>query len=139
MGTVKVAAIQASPVFLDRAATIEKTAELLAKAAAEGARLTPEVRSNRTLFAARYVPPDGRHARDLAGGFRGVSFGQCASDFSTLRKRRESSTMILRHISKFSLSTGMKSHDAMPSVCTSVSQVTVAERGPRSMIAISPK
>src|SRR5439155_7208700 len=39
MGTVKVAAIQASPVFLDRAATIEKTAELLAKAAAEGARL----------------------------------------------------------------------------------------------------
>ena len=63
MGTVKVAAIQASPVFLDRAATIEKTAELLAKAAAEGARLTPEVRSNRTLFAARYVPPDGRHAR----------------------------------------------------------------------------
>jgi nitrilase len=39
MGTVKVAAIQATPVFLDRAATIDKTAELLAKAAAEGASL----------------------------------------------------------------------------------------------------
>src|SRR5258706_11279016 len=39
MGTVKVAAIQASPVFLDRAATIDKTAELLAKASADGASL----------------------------------------------------------------------------------------------------
>ena len=39
MGTVRVAAIQASPVFLDRAATIDKTAELLAKAAVEGAQL----------------------------------------------------------------------------------------------------
>jgi len=39
MGTVKVAAIQASPLFLDRSATIDKTAELLAKAAAEGAKL----------------------------------------------------------------------------------------------------
>jgi len=39
MGSVKVAAIQASPVLFDRAATIEKTADLLAKASAEGARL----------------------------------------------------------------------------------------------------
>src|ERR1044072_9870617 len=39
MGTLQVAAIQAAPVFLDRDATIEKTAELLAKASTEGAQL----------------------------------------------------------------------------------------------------
>ncbi|MGE3285442.1 MAG: carbon-nitrogen hydrolase family protein [Pseudonocardia sp.] len=35
--SVRVAAVQATPVFLDRAATIERVAELTAKAAAEGA------------------------------------------------------------------------------------------------------
>jgi hypothetical protein len=48
MGTVKVAAIQASPIFLDRAATIDKTAELLAKTAAEAS--SPGIR---TGFGAR--------------------------------------------------------------------------------------
>jgi nitrilase len=39
MTTVKVAAVQATPVFLDRAATIDRTTDLLAKAAADGAQL----------------------------------------------------------------------------------------------------
>ncbi|MGD9526322.1 MAG: nitrilase-related carbon-nitrogen hydrolase, partial [Pseudonocardia sp.] len=37
--TVRVAAVQATPVFLDRTATIERVAELTAKAAAEGAAI----------------------------------------------------------------------------------------------------
>lgn len=41
----RVAAVQSTPVFLDRDATVEKTCELIAKAAAQGARLIafPEV------------------------------------------------------------------------------------------------
>src|SRR3954470_4494176 len=39
LGTVRVAAIQATPVILDAAATVDKAARLIGEAAAEGARL----------------------------------------------------------------------------------------------------
>ncbi|MFO1534024.1 MAG: nitrilase-related carbon-nitrogen hydrolase, partial [Thermoplasmatota archaeon] len=39
LGTVRVAAVQATPVILDAAATVEKAAGLIADAAQAGARL----------------------------------------------------------------------------------------------------
>jgi nitrilase len=59
--TVRVAAIQATPVVLDAEATVEKACELLGRAAGEGARLAvlPET------FVAVY--PSNAWARDAAG------------------------------------------------------------------------
>jgi nitrilase len=58
---VKVACVQAEPVVLDRAATIEKLAELTAEAKSRGARLV--------VFPETFVPayPSSRWARALAG------------------------------------------------------------------------
>ncbi len=58
---VKVACVQAEPVILDRAATIEKLAELAAEAAGAGAQLL--------VFPETFVPayPTSRWARALAG------------------------------------------------------------------------
>jgi nitrilase len=61
MGPVKVAAVQAAPVLLDRDATIVKVVAFAEKAAAEGARLV--------AFPEAFVPgyPDWvRRARDGA-------------------------------------------------------------------------
>ena len=59
---VRVACVQAEPVILDRAATIEKLAGLAAEAAAGGARLV--------LFPEAFIPvyPSQRWARFLAAG-----------------------------------------------------------------------
>ena len=48
MELVTVAAVQATPAFLDREATIDKARELIAKAAAEGAGLIVFPRGLRT-------------------------------------------------------------------------------------------
>ena len=39
LGIVRVAAVQATPVVLDAEATVDKTVDLIGKAAAEGAKL----------------------------------------------------------------------------------------------------
>lgn len=73
--TVKVACVQAEPVVLDRAATIDKLEGLVAEAAAEGARLA--------LFPETFVPvyPSNRWARFLAGGGDGkTTFGRLARE-----------------------------------------------------------
>jgi nitrilase len=59
---VRVACVQAEPVVLDRAATIEKIAGLAAEVAAGGARLA--------LFPEAFIPvyPSNRWVRFLAGG-----------------------------------------------------------------------
>src|ERR671929_1546676 len=58
---VKVACVQAEPVILDRAATIEKLASLAAEAASQGARLL--------VFPEAFIPayPSSVWARALAG------------------------------------------------------------------------
>jgi nitrilase len=58
----RVACVQAEPIVLDRAATIEKLADLVAEAAVGGARLA--------LFPEAFIPvyPSNRWVRYLAGG-----------------------------------------------------------------------
>lgn len=73
--TVKVACVQAEPVVLDRAATIDKLEGLVAEAAGEGARLA--------LFPETFIPvyPSSRWARFLAGGGDAkTTFGRLARE-----------------------------------------------------------
>ncbi len=73
--SVKVACVQAEPVVLDKAATIDKLEELVAKAAGEGARLA--------LFPETFIPvyPSSRWVRFLAGGGDGkTTFGRLARE-----------------------------------------------------------
>jgi len=72
---VKVACVQAEPVVLDKAATIEKLEGLVAEAAGEGAKLA--------LFPETFIPlyPSNRWARFLAGGGDGkTTFGRLARE-----------------------------------------------------------
>ena len=59
--TVKVACVQAEPVVLDKAATIDKLEGLVAEAAGEGAKLV--------VFHETFIPvyPSSRWARHFAG------------------------------------------------------------------------
>ena len=72
---VTVACVQAEPVVLDRAATLDKLERLVAEAAAKGARLT--------LFPETFIPvyPTNRWVRFLAGGGDAKStFGRLARE-----------------------------------------------------------
>ena len=72
---VKVACVQAEPVVLDRAATIDKLEGLVAEAAGEGAKLA--------LFPETFIPvyPSSRWVRFLAGGGDGkTTFGRLARE-----------------------------------------------------------
>jgi len=72
---VKVACVQAEPVVLDRAATIDKLEGLVAQAAGEGAKLA--------LFPETFIPvyPSSRWVRFLAGGGDGkTTFGRLARE-----------------------------------------------------------
>jgi nitrilase len=72
---VKVACVQAEPVVLDKAATIDKLEGLVAEAAGEGAKLA--------LFPETFIPvyPSNRWARFLAGGGDGkTTFGRLARE-----------------------------------------------------------
>jgi nitrilase len=72
---VKVACVQAEPVVLDTAATIDKLEGLVAEAAGEGAKLA--------LFPETFIPvyPTNRWARFLAGGGDGkTTFGRLARE-----------------------------------------------------------
>jgi nitrilase len=72
---VKVACVQAEPVVLDKAATIDKLEGLVAEAAGEGARLA--------LFPETFLPvdPSSRWVRFLAGGGDGkTTFGRLARE-----------------------------------------------------------
>jgi nitrilase len=72
---VKVACVQAEPVVLDKAATIDKLEGLVAEAAGEGARLA--------LFPETFIPvyPSSRWVRFLAGGGDGkTTFGRLARE-----------------------------------------------------------
>jgi nitrilase len=72
---VKVACVQAEPVVLDRAATIDKLEALVSEAAGEGAKLA--------LFPETFIPvyPSSRWARFLAGGGDGkTTFGRLARE-----------------------------------------------------------
>ena len=81
--TVRVAAIQATPVVLDAEATVEKACELLGEAAADGARLA--------VLPETFVPlyPSNAWAHD-AGSFerlgRALASG-CGRTRSTSRAR----------------------------------------------------
>jgi nitrilase len=73
--TVKVACVQAEPVVLDKAATIDKLESLVAEAAGEGAKLA--------LFPETFIPvyPSSRWVRFLAGGGDGkTTFGRLARE-----------------------------------------------------------
>jgi nitrilase len=72
---VKVACVQAEPVVLDKAATIDKLEGLVAEAAGEGARLA--------LFPETFIPvyPSSRWVRFLAGGGDAkTTFGRLARE-----------------------------------------------------------
>ncbi|MEP6977424.1 MAG: carbon-nitrogen hydrolase family protein [Thermoleophilia bacterium] len=72
---VKVACVQAEPVVLDKAATIDKLESLVAEAAGEGAKLA--------LFPETFIPvyPSSRWVRFLAGGGDGkTTFGRLARE-----------------------------------------------------------
>ena len=72
---VKVACVQAEPVVLDKAATIDKLDGLAAEAAGEGAKLA--------LFPETFIPvyPSSRWVRFLAGGGDGkTTFGRLARE-----------------------------------------------------------
>ena len=72
---VKVACVQAEPVVLDKAATIDKLEGLVAEAAGQGAKLA--------LFPETFVPvyPSSRWVRFLAGGGDGkTTFGRLARE-----------------------------------------------------------
>jgi nitrilase len=72
---VKVACVQAEPVVLDKAATIDKLEGLVSEAAGEGARLA--------LFPETFIPvyPSSRWVRFLAGGSDGkTTFGRLARE-----------------------------------------------------------
>jgi nitrilase len=72
---VKVACVQAEPVVLDKAATIDKLEGLVSEAAGEGARLA--------LFPETFIPvyPSSRWVRFLAGGGDGkTTFGRLARE-----------------------------------------------------------
>jgi nitrilase len=72
---VKVACVQAEPVVLDKAGTIDKLEGLVAEAAGEGARLA--------LFPETFIPvyPSSRWVRFLAGGGDGkTTFGRLARE-----------------------------------------------------------
>jgi nitrilase len=72
---VKVACVQAEPVVLDKAATIDKLEGLVAEAAGQGAKLA--------LFPETFIPvyPSNRWARFLAGGGDGkTTFGRLARE-----------------------------------------------------------
>src|SRR5438093_13621228 len=91
----KVAAAQAAPVFLDRGATVAKACELIAAAAAGGARLV--------VFPESYIPtypdwvwavPPGEYGvlRDLYAAFLGTSGPtrrQAASRLAQTARRAE--------------------------------------------------
>lgn len=73
--TVKVACVQAEPVVLDKAATIDKLEGLVAEAAGEGAKLA--------LFPETFIPvyPSSRWVRFLAGGGDAkTTFGRLARE-----------------------------------------------------------
>ena len=72
---VKVACVQAEPVVLDKAATIDKLESLVAEAAGQGAKLA--------LFPETFIPvyPSNRWVRFLAGGGDGkTTFGRLARE-----------------------------------------------------------
>jgi nitrilase len=72
---VKVACVQAEPVVLDKAATIDKLEGLVAEAASQGAKLA--------LFPETFIPvyPSSRWVRFLAGGGDGkTTFGRLARE-----------------------------------------------------------
>ena len=72
---VKVACVQAEPVVLDKAATIDKLEGLVAEAAGQGAKLA--------LFPETFIPvyPSSRWVRFLAGGGDGkTTFGRLARE-----------------------------------------------------------
>ena len=73
--SVKVACVQAEPVVLDKAATIDKLEGLVAEAASQGAKLA--------LFPETFIPvyPSSRWVRFLAGGGDGkTTFGRLARE-----------------------------------------------------------
>jgi predicted amidohydrolase len=68
--TVRVAAIQATPVVLDAEVTVRKAADLLAEAAAQGARLAVLPEAFVSLSVSPGLPPNLTILAELAGSAR---------------------------------------------------------------------